>query len=51
MGREVATFVDEMKEAGEHSVTFDARNLPSGVYFYQLKTNGHSQTKKMALIQ
>jgi hypothetical protein len=41
LGREVATLVNEWKEAGTHSITFDIRNssfdiLASGVYFYRL---------------
>jgi hypothetical protein len=37
LGREVATLVNEELNQGEHSVVFDARNLPSGVYFYRLQ--------------
>ena len=51
LGREVATLVDEVKVAGEHSVTFDARNLPSGVYFYQMKSGTFSVTRKLVLMK
>ena len=49
MGTEVQTLVTERKEAGAHSVTFDGRELPGGVYFYKMRTSTGSQTKKMYL--
>ena len=51
LGKEVATFVNEDKLAGEYEVDFDATNLPSGVYFYQLTTGDFVQTKKMILLR
>jgi photosystem II stability/assembly factor-like uncharacterized protein len=50
-GRGVATIVNEVKEAGYHSVSFDARNLSSGMYFYQLITEKYLEVKKMVLIK
>ncbi|MBM2839711.1 MAG: C-terminal target protein [Bacteroidetes bacterium] len=55
-GREVNTLVNEQKNAGTYEVRFDARNtsgkaLASGVYFYQIKTGGFSQTKKLLLLK
>ncbi len=47
LGREVATLVNREIDAGEHSVAFDATNLSSGVYVYQLSAGGFIQTKKM----
>jgi hypothetical protein len=49
-GREIVTLVNERKAPGSYEVTFDASNLSSGVYFYQLKTENSIQTKKMALL-
>ena len=49
LGKEVTTLVDEVIPAGEHTVHFDATGLPSGVYYYRLKSGGFSQTKKMIL--
>ncbi len=36
LGNEIATLVNEEKPAGSYEVEFDATDLPSGVYFYQL---------------
>jgi hypothetical protein len=38
-------------EAGYHSVEFDASKLPSGVYFYRLKTEHFINTKMMLLLK
>ncbi|MBK9097382.1 MAG: T9SS type A sorting domain-containing protein [bacterium] len=51
LGNEVATLVDEYKPVGNHEVEWNASNYPSGVYFYQLKTENFIDTKKMILIQ
>jgi hypothetical protein len=51
LGREVATLVNEVKPPGEYSVVFDGTNLPSGVYFYQLKAGGFVQTRKLVLLR
>ena len=37
LGTEVATLVNEEKEAGYHSIDFDASEFPSGVYFYRIQ--------------
>jgi len=51
LGNEVATLVDEFREAGSYEITFDATNLSSGVYFYRLKAGDFVETKKMILIR
>ncbi|HRP94517.1 MAG TPA: M14 family zinc carboxypeptidase [Ignavibacteriaceae bacterium] len=51
LGNEVATLVNEIKPAGNYNVEFNAKNLSSGVYFYQLKAGSLIQTKKMILLQ
>lgn len=51
LGNEVATLVDEYKPTGTYEVDWDAGNYPSGVYFYQLKTDGFVATKKMILMK
>jgi hypothetical protein len=51
LGREVVTLVDEFKPAGKYETEFNAANLPSGVYFYQLKSGGFIQSMKMVLMK
>ncbi|MFZ1080492.1 MAG: family 16 glycosylhydrolase [Candidatus Kryptoniota bacterium] len=51
LGREVKTLVEGRQYAGDHTATFDAGELPSGVYFYELASNNVSQVKKMILIK
>lgn len=50
-GREVATLVNNRENAGDHTVTFDATNLASGVYIYTLQANGIRLTNRMTLIK
>lgn len=49
LGKEIATLVNENKESGNYSVDFNASQLPSGVYIYQLTTPGFTQARKMIL--
>ena len=51
LGNEVATLVNSEKPAGVYQVEWNAGNVPSGVYFYQLKTSSFVQTKKMILLR
>ena len=51
MGQKVATLVNEVKTAGEHSINFDASDLSSGVYIYQIKAGTFTQSKKLTLIK
>lgn len=51
LGQKVATLVDKKLTQGQYQVTFDAANLTSGVYFYELKTDNHVQVKKMMLMK
>ncbi|MFZ1320604.1 MAG: T9SS type A sorting domain-containing protein, partial [Ignavibacteria bacterium] len=50
-GKEVSTLVNEVKNAGNYIVGFNAANLPSGAYFYRLESSSFSATKKMMLIK
>ena len=51
LGRDVQTLVNERLNAGSHSVTFGAKNLPSGVYFYELRAGYYSSAKKLVLLK
>lgn len=51
LGREVATLVDEIQDAGYKSVAWDGSSLSSGVYFYRLEAHKFVNMKKMLLIK
>jgi len=51
IGQEVATLLNRSMQAGNHSMKFDASNLPTGVYIYRLITPEQSLTKKMMLVR
>jgi hypothetical protein len=51
LGAEVAELVNETKEAGYHSIEFNASQLPSGVYIYTLQVNSFTSSKKMLLMK
>ena len=51
IGREVDRLVNGEQLAGSHSVRWNAANLPSGVYIYQLRSGGIVESKKMLLIK
>jgi hypothetical protein len=51
IGLEVATLVNEEKSSGKYEVEFNASNLPSGIYFFQLRAGSFTQTKSMVLVK
>lgn len=51
LGREVADLVSEEQSMGNYKVVLDASNLTSGVYFYRLKSNDFTETKKLILLR
>ncbi|MFZ4549507.1 MAG: T9SS type A sorting domain-containing protein [Bacteroidales bacterium] len=52
LGNEISTLVDNFQSPGRYTVGFNAGNLPSGVYFYQLKSGERKVlTGKMVLIR
>ena len=61
LGNEIATLVNEEKPPGTYEVEFSAKggsafggnayNLPSGIYYYQLKAGSFVQTKKMVYLK
>jgi hypothetical protein len=50
-GEKVAELVSGQLQAGPHSFQWNAGDMPSGAYFYQLKTEDFVQTRKMLLVQ
>jgi subtilisin family serine protease len=51
LGREIVRLADGFFEAGNHKTTFDARNLPSGVYLYRLNAGTFSDTKRLLIMK
>ena len=51
LGREVRTLVEEFKDKGTYSATFDGSNLASGIYIYSLNVNNVTMTKKLLLMK
>jgi hypothetical protein len=59
LGREVATLVDEYRDAGSYEINFDGSQLSSGIYYYQIKVGdsssssgqGFVETRKMIFIK
>ena len=51
LGREVAILVNERMPAGQHSVTFDASGLPSGMYVIVLESEGMRDVRKVTLVK
>lgn len=51
LGRKVKSLVNEYQNPGKYSIKFDANNLTSGVYYYQLRVDNFVSTKKMVLVK
>ena len=51
LGNEIATLVDEYRDAGRYEVIFDSKDLSSGIYLIQLKIGEFIATKKMTLLR
>jgi Secretion system C-terminal sorting domain len=51
LGKEVANLVNRQMNAGSHSVSFNASDLSSGVYFYRIETEAFTSMKKMVLVK
>ena len=50
-GQEIAVLRDGIESAGSHSVIWDAKGMPSGVYFCSMKAEGYTGTRKMMLVR
>ncbi|MEO6695222.1 MAG: T9SS type A sorting domain-containing protein, partial [Ignavibacteria bacterium] len=51
LGKELLTLVNQKQSAGSYEIIFDGINFASGVYFYNLTTEGFTETKRMVLIK
>ena len=51
MGEAVANLVDGVVPAGGHTVSWNAANMPTGVYFYRMESGNFSQTRKLLLVK
>jgi len=51
LGKEITTLISEELNAGNHTKTFIASNISSGVYFYKLQAGKFSEIKKMVLMR
>ncbi|MBP9212549.1 MAG: T9SS type A sorting domain-containing protein [Bacteroidetes bacterium] len=51
LGQRIATLVDRIQTAGEHSVPFDASELPSGIYYYRLQSERFTAAGMMTLVK
>lgn len=51
LGQEITTLIDQPLSARSHEVQWDATDIPSGIYLYQLKTAKFVETKKMILLR
>ena len=51
LGREVKTLINKFQNKGKYNINFDASDLTSGIYFYQLKSGSFILAKKMILLK
>jgi hypothetical protein len=51
LGQQVAVVEEGMRDAGYHDVTFDGKNMASGVYLYRLQAGEFVQTRKLVLMK
>ncbi|MBU0476267.1 MAG: T9SS type A sorting domain-containing protein [Bacteroidetes bacterium] len=51
LGREIATLVNNQMNVGKYNIAFNASEISSGIYFYQIKSGDFSKTMKMMLLK
>ncbi|MFH1194258.1 MAG: sugar-binding protein [bacterium] len=51
LGREITTLVNQYQTAGSHTISFNASNLASGIYFYKIEAGSFQSVKKLMLIK
>ena len=50
-GREMAVLIDCQMPAGKHQISWNAGDLPSGIYYYTIQVGGNIETRKMLLVK
>jgi hypothetical protein len=50
LGKNIRNLVDEFQNPGNYTVRFDAKDLASGIYFYELKLGQFSEARKMIVM-
>jgi flagellar hook assembly protein FlgD len=50
-GKEIDSLIDQQYESGNHTVTWDASQYPSGIYFVKMVSDNFTDTKKLMLIK
>jgi hypothetical protein len=51
LGQKLTELANEILDAGQYSYRWDAKNSPSGIYFYELRTDKYVMIKNMILIK
>lgn len=51
IGREIVSLVNKIQDAGNYTISFDGKNLSSGIYFYKLTAGSFSKIKKLNLVR
>lgn len=51
LGQKVAQLVNGIQSSGTHSISFNASNLPTGIYIYRLQSGEYTSSKKLVLVK
>ncbi|MBN2356159.1 T9SS type A sorting domain-containing protein [candidate division KSB1 bacterium] len=51
LGREISTLVDEIMTPGRYTAPFTVKDIPAGIYVYQIKMQGFQQSRKMTVLK
>jgi hypothetical protein len=51
LGEQVAELVNQSQKGGSYQLIFEAKDLPSGIYVYQLSSGNYTESKKMILLR
>lgn len=51
LGQKIKTLINGVKKRGSYKIQFNGNDLPSGIYFYQIKAGNFNKVKKMILLK